>query len=133
MIGRNDTAVWVSPGPMVSLVDVIDGSQLDVAFDLGEGLVTEVCLSPTMQYLAVNGSTGQAVVVDLARSTSVIEFTTGQEFDALGWTSPNQLVYIDESRYVIAITVPEGNPAVVARLSHKPDQPISLTGSAAFC
>lgn len=130
---RGDQVVSVSTGPRVWLTDVRDGSQRDVSFDVAGGNVSEVCLSPSAQYLVAVGSTGKAVVVDLEQRSTVLEFSVGQEFDGVAWSASDQLVYIDHTSHVVALDVPSGVPTAVARLHNLSGSPLKLVGSAASC
>ncbi len=132
--GQGTTAFVLSPGPMISAIDLVDGSRIDVTFDLGEAHVTEVCPSPGMQYMAIAGSMGRAIIVDLRQGATIHEFPVARGFDVIGWTSASELVYIGDNGDIVALEVPRVNDrTTVARVENTDPSQITLTGSAAFC
>jgi len=130
---RADKVVFISPGPVATVADLVTGERYDINFDVGEGLVTEACLSPDLRYLAIASSTGEARLLDVEASATIAEFSTARSFDAIGWTSEGQLVYIDQSSYLLALDVASGDSSVVARPRYTDDRPIVLTGAGASC
>ncbi|MGA7281449.1 MAG: hypothetical protein WBZ40_06655 [Acidimicrobiia bacterium] len=91
-------AVSVSPGPLISVID-IDTNEIVamMPFDSGEGLVSGVCLSPDLSYLAVVSSTGPVQVFRLATEELVGTMTTSATNWGVGWTGPSQLAFVAET------------------------------------
>ncbi|MEM9654942.1 MAG: hypothetical protein AAGA65_22820 [Actinomycetota bacterium] len=132
--GQGTTAFVLSPGPMISAIDLVDGARIDATFDLGEAHVTEVCPSPGMQYVAIAGSMDRAIIVELRQGATIHEFPIARPFDAIGWTSANELVYIGDDGDIVALEAPRANDrTTVARVENTHPSQITLTGSAAFC
>ncbi|MGC2240161.1 MAG: WD40 repeat domain-containing protein [Acidimicrobiia bacterium] len=91
-------AVSVSPGPLISVIN-IDTNEIVVMmpFDSGEGLVSGVCFSPDLSYLAVVSSTGPVQVFRLATKELVGTMTTSATNWGVGWTGPSQLAFVAET------------------------------------
>ncbi|MGC2240605.1 MAG: hypothetical protein WA726_07180, partial [Acidimicrobiia bacterium] len=91
-------AVVVSPGPLISVMDTDTYETVAMMpFASGEGLVTGVCLSPDLSYLAVVSSTGPVQVFRLATEELVGTMTTSATNWGVGWTSPSQLAFVTET------------------------------------
>lgn len=115
-----DTLLVVSPGPLLSAVNVRSSAAVGVPVDIGEGLVSAVCASPDQRYAVVVGSTGTSVVVDFEQEEVIAVLSTEAPIQTVSWTSNTQLVYIDagllvatdvvdQARYEIAQIDAEAN------------------------
>lgn len=124
----NNVAI-VSPGGIVSLLDVKTGQRTDVEIDIGDGFASAVCISPNQQFALVVGSTGTAIVVDFRIASAVSSFTTTQEFHGVAWTGDSQFVHADGDR-LIASEATDAAAREVARLS---GTNWSIASSAATC
>ncbi len=129
-----NTAVVVSPG-LIRVLDFATGEFVaSFPIELGEGLVSEVCLSPDQDYVAIVGSTGEAFIAD-TRSGEVLQRLAGVHGNnSIGWTSNDQIVYIADiagATWIEALDVSTGDSADVAVLSGS--QGWWLTASGAMC
>jgi hypothetical protein len=105
-------AVVVSPG-MIDIFDFAVGDYItSFPIQLGEGNVSEVCLSPGQGTVAIVGSTGQADVVETRTGAVLLRLSGVRASNAIGWTSPEQLVYIahvdERTRRILAVDVTTG-------------------------
>jgi hypothetical protein len=125
-----DTLVIVSPGRRISSLDITTGAITEIFVDIGDGLVSEVCLSPDQRYAVVVGSTGRSVVVDFENANVAAQLSAAEAFHAVGWTSDTQLVYIAAGQ-LIAIDVDESAHHEIAELDSEMNW--SIAGSAAMC
>lgn len=99
-----EVAMVVSPG-VVYVLDIETGEYVtSVPVELGEGLVSEVCLSPGHDYVAIFGSTGEALVADTRTGEVLRHLSAVDGHNSVGWTSNEQLVYI----------VDDGDPRIQA-------------------
>ncbi len=91
-------AVSVSPGPLISVIN-IDTNEIVamMPFDSGEGLVSGVCFSPDLSYIAAVSSTGPVQVFRLATEELVGTVTTSATNWGVGWTGPSQLAFVAET------------------------------------
>lgn len=128
--GAGDTIVLVSPGPRISALNITTGSFVEVFIDIGDGLVSDVCLSPGQRYAVVVGSTGRSVVVDFHNAEVAAQLSGAEQFNSVGWTSETQLVYVVAGQ-LIAIDVVEQIRHEIAELDDETDWVIA--GSAAMC
>ena len=113
-----DLAVVVSPGVM-RMLDLDGGEYIaSVPLELAEGLVSEVCLSPDQNYVAVFGSTGQAFVADTRTGEVLQRLGTVNGHNSVGWTSNEQVVYIvdDVDARIQALDVATGATHDIAAL-----------------
>lgn len=93
VVGR--TAVMVSPGPRLTMVDLPTGARSStIDFDPDDGNVVGACLSGDAAYVAGVGSTGVVEVFETATGQSRGRITTADPPWSLGWAAPNQLVSI---------------------------------------
>jgi len=125
-----NTLVAVSPGPLITAIDITNDTRTQVGIDIGEGLVVDVCMSPDQRYAIIVGSTGQAAVVDFQFGAVVAILNVGQQLDAVGWTSNTQVVHIVDAT-LVATDMVTNDRYEVARLA--PGTNWSVAGSAAMC
>jgi len=105
-------AVVVSSG-VIDIFDLAVGNYVtSFPIQLGEGIVSEVCLSPGQETVAIVGSTGQVDVVETRTGAVLLRLSGVHAFNAMGWTSPEQLVYIadldERTRRIYAVDVATG-------------------------
>ncbi|MGA7098257.1 MAG: WD40 repeat domain-containing protein, partial [Acidimicrobiia bacterium] len=91
-------AVSVSPGSLITVIDIDSGETLAMLpFDSDNGLVSGVCFSPDLSYLAAVSSTGPVQVFRLATEELVGTMTTSETNWGVGWTGPSQLAFVTET------------------------------------
>jgi hypothetical protein len=128
-------AAVVSPGEL-SILDIASGNYLSASrLELGDGNVSEVCLSPDQQYAAVVGSTGEAYVVAVDTGVTLHRLAGVHSNNSVGWSDANQFVYIADTRggtTVQTLNMVTGQVGLVAELTGYPTF-WWLTASATMC
>lgn len=128
-----DTLFVVSPGPMLTTIDVATGVRSDVALDLGSATVTEMCPSPTLRYVALATSTGGVTVIDRATGAVAATFDAAGPVGAVGWTSPGELVVLGSDHSLTAVDFTEMAATLVASIGPGSGGRVTVVGTASSC
>jgi hypothetical protein len=128
-------AAVISPDEL-SILDIASGNYLSTSrLELGEGNVSEVCLSPDQRYAAVVGSTGEAYVAAVDTGTTLHRLSGIHINNSVGWSEANQFVYIADTpggTTVQTLNIGTGQVGLVAKLTGYPTF-WWLTASATMC
>lgn len=80
---------------MITVHDIATGDTVTTfTLNTDDGFARFGCFSPDQRFIAISSASGGAFLGD-TQNGSLVELPTGiQEWKSLGWTSPDQLVYI---------------------------------------
>lgn len=99
-------AVLVSPGPVLTVVDLVTKEEVArFSFESEGGNVSGVCVSPDGRHVAAVSSTGPLEVWEVSTGNTVGRMMTSASLWTTGWTTPNQLAFINESQNRTRLTI----------------------------
>lgn len=99
-------AAVVTSGPTVTVLDLQTSEEAAViSFNPEGGIAVEACLNEDGRHLAIISSSGKVEIYDTATGESRGRVATSDPSWSVGWTGPDQLIYIEPAESSSALSL----------------------------